>query len=72
MLGAGGRPFLGPAAPIAEAAIASFEVKTDPNGVTTTKVRFWDKRRALEVLARHFGVAKEGVDIGGAELKMPR
>ena len=53
------------------AALASFEViiknaKAGDNQTDTVhKIRLWDKTRALEHLAKHFGLLKETVDVQG-------
>ncbi len=40
-------------------AISSIETETDKHGVVTTKVKFWDKPRTLELLAKHLNLLTE-------------
>jgi hypothetical protein len=37
------------------------------DGVTDTihKLRFWDKTKALDTLAKHFGLVKERIELDG-------
>lgn len=52
-------------------ALASFEVLIknakagDGETDTVHKIRLWDKTKALDSLAKHFGLLKEGLDVSG-------
>lgn len=54
------------------AALASFEViiknakAGDGETDTVHKIRLWDKTKALDSLAKHFGLLKDGIDVSGS------
>lgn len=53
-------------------AVSSFQVEALLAGRgteigTTTKVKFWDKPRALELLAKHLGLLKERMEVTGKD-----
>lgn len=52
------------------AAVASFEVETSADGVTTTKVKLWDKNAALEKAMRHLGLFEQGKSQRRPELNL--
>lgn len=46
-------------------AIASVEATTDVSGTHVSKVKFWDKARALEMLGRHLKLFTDKVELQG-------
>lgn len=44
------------------ATVAAFEIETSANGITTTKIKLWDKGAALEMAMKRLGLfARESV-----------
>lgn len=46
-------------------AISSMDVITSQSGATVTRIKFWDKTRALELLARHLGLLNDKLELSG-------
>ena len=55
------------------AAVAGVDISTSPLGITTTKFRFWDKIRPLELLGKCYGLFTERIEhtIRGGVLVVP-
>lgn len=48
------------------AAVSGIETRENRKGVTTKKVRLWDKKGALELLGKHLGIFKDRLEVTGA------
>ncbi len=48
-------------------AVASVETRETPDGATSTKIRFWDKPKGLELTMRHMGMLKDKMELTGKD-----